>query len=195
MFKLLEPFIAFDLETTDVSPELGCIIQIGAVHVKSDLTLGAEFSTYIKPLDDHRSLEAMFVNGISEKTLSEAPTPIEALEAFEQFCFQEGARRPLLGAWGVYFDHPFLKDYYKRVGRKPPFSYRCLDLKSMAIWEASKRGQLLNGKGLGQGVDGFMQLLGIPFQGVRHDGLADIKNSMAILQHYAKDSQEQGKLI
>lgn len=132
--------------------------------------------TYLKPLSAHRSVRAMEVNHISEDILNEAPSIEDALDAFEAFCYEVEAR-PLLAAWGTYFDVTFMKSFYKKLGRKWKFSYRCLDLKSIAIWEMSKRGKLATG-----GVDTFLEFAGLEFEGKPHDALDDIRNTIRIIQ-------------
>jgi DNA polymerase III epsilon subunit-like protein len=175
-------YIAIDIETTDADHRLGDVIQIGAVVVNEDLSMGSTFSTYLKPESSFRNPEAMAVNKITEETLESAPTSDRALANFETFCKFQAGDRPMLAAWGTYFDVTFLREFYHHIGRKWPFSYRCLDLKTIAIWEASKRGESAEG-----GVSKHLELLGLEFEGEQHDALADIKNTMRIVQAYGCD--------
>lgn len=179
--KLPTKYIAIDIETTDADYRKGDIIQIGAVVVNEDLSIdipNGTFNIYIAPTSDFRNPEAMAVNKISEETLSKALMCQGALERFESWS-QQFSDRPLLAAWGTYFDVTFLREYYRKIGRKYPFSYRCLDLKSIAIWEAAKRGQSAEG-----GVHTFLEMNGLTFEGNPHDGLDDIINTMRIIQAY-----------
>lgn len=181
--KLPNKYIAIDIETTDADYRRGEIIQIGAVIINEDLSLGEKFSTYLHPSSGFRNPEAMAINKISEETLKQAPEADEALSCFESFALDVD-RRPLLAAWGTYFDVVFLKEFYRQVGRKYPFSYRCLDLKSIAIWEAAKKGDSYSG-----GVSGFLERNGLTFEGNPHDGLDDIINTMKIIQHYGENGR------
>lgn len=178
--NLPNKYICIDIETTDSEADLGDVVQIGAMVLNEDLSVGADFSTFIKPLSAHRSKRAMEVNGIPDHILDMSPEPNEALDAFERWAFEaSGSDRPLLAAWGTYFDVTFLRQFYKKIGRKWPFSYRCLDLKSIAIWEVSKKG----GDTAAGGVDTFLNILGLKFDGREHDALDDIRNTLRIIQN------------
>lgn len=177
--KLPSKYIAIDIETSDSEGDIGDVIQIGAVILNEDLSMGAEFSTYLQPTSPHRNPKAMEVNGISEETLAGAPTADQALDLFESWCVQYTGKRGLLAAWGTYFDVVFMRAMYKKLGRRWPFSYRCLDLKTIAIWEMSKRG----GDTATGGVDTFLKMLGLEFEGTAHDAMDDIRNTMRIIQN------------
>ena len=176
--KLPNKYIAIDIETTDADYHKGDIIQIGAVVVNEDLSVGERFSILIQPTSEYRNPEAMEVNKITETELKSVLLPNQALDLFETFALKID-KRPLLAAWGTYFDVVFLKEYYRKLNRKFPFSYRCLDLKSIAIWEAAKIGTSDSG-----GVSGFLERTGQVFEGKPHDGLDDIVNTMKIIQFY-----------
>ena len=176
--KLPFKIVAFDLETTDSDFNAGEIIQIGAVVLNEDLQIQQTFSNYLKPFTKYRNPEAMAVNKITEETLSVAPSKAGVLSEFEQFALHgTGKEHPILASWGTYFDVTFLRGEYQKLQRPYPFSYRCIDLKSIAIWELAKRGQSLSG-----GVSRFLEALGLTFEGNQHDGLDDIKNVVRILQ-------------
>lgn len=178
--KLPNKYVAIDIETTGAEGDVADVIQIGAITLNEDLSFAEEFMVVIKPTSNYRDPKAMEVNKISEEVLEMALTNDVALDKFEQFCFStSGSDRPLLAAWGTYFDVTFLRAYYKRIGRKWPFSYRCLDLKSIAIWEVSKR----DGDTASGGVETFLNLLGLEFEGNAHDALDDIRNTLRIIQN------------
>jgi DNA polymerase III epsilon subunit-like protein len=178
-------YIAIDIETTDADSSKGDIIQIGAVVLNEDLSIGKEFSTYIAPLTAHRNPKATEVHKISEEVLAVAPECNDALAMFEEFAL-EVDRRPILAAWASYFDVPFLEAQYAKIGRKYPFSYKNIDLKTIALWEAARRDMDMSGLKLGGGVTGFLTALGLEFEGSAHDGLDDIRNSIRIIQEFAK---------
>ena len=174
--KLPHKLIAIDLETTDSSPEKGDIIQIGAVIVNEDLSIGETFNSYIKPLSDYRNPRAMEVNKISEETLASAPEAIDVMRAFHEFAVKE--RRPILAAWGAYFDIPFLKVYHDKIGIGYPFSHKSFDIKSVAIWEMAKRDVGSESAGLNK----YVEYLGLEFKGDAHDALNDILMAVEVLR-------------
>lgn len=179
--KFSNKYIAIDIETTDTDSAKGDIIQIGAVSINEECAIIGDFSTYIKPMSEHRNQKAMAVNEISEAMLFDAPRLDHVLTMFEDWSFQIGPR-PILAAWGSYFDIPFLEAMYARIGRRYPFSYKNLDLKTIAIWEAAKSDVDISALPKGSGVVGFLDMLGLEFQGYQHDALDDIKNTMRIIQ-------------
>lgn len=174
--KLPCKIIALDLETTDSDARIGDIIQIGAVIVNEDLSLGETFMSYVKPFTDHRNPKAMECNQISEETLQNAPHADIVFDHFRKFC-QQVDERPILASWGAYFDISFLKETYRRMNYEWCFSYRSIDLKTIAIWELAKRDDSMSG-----GVQKFLHKLGLEFEGTPHDGLDDIINTMRIIQ-------------
>lgn len=175
--KLPFKIIALDLETTDSDFRFGEIIEIGAVIINEDLSTGREFWSLMRPLTQHRNIEAMEVNKISEDDLDEAAHPMQVLSQFEELALSVDSR-PILGAWGTHFDVVYLQDTYKKLKRDYPFSYRCVDLKSIAIWEMSKKCKSPTG-----GVSRFLEAIGLEFEGTPHKALDDIKNVVRILQH------------
>lgn len=171
--RLPHNIVCIDIEATDPDKKLGDIIQIGAVIVNPEFKIIDTFSVYIKPLTAHRNPRAMSVNGISEETLSTAYSLEQALILFENFC--KDTR--LLSAWGAYFDIEFLKLSYEKIYRRWPFGHKSIDLKSIAIWEFAKQNIPFR-DGVKRGCD----KLSIQFEGRAHDGLADIQNTVKILQ-------------
>ncbi len=179
--------VAFDVETTDVDTHLGEIIQIGALILNEDLSIGETFMRYIKPYTTHRNPKAMEVNKITEAQLEGAQTMAIVLPMFEKFAMQAG-KRPVLSAWASYFDVPFLKEAYAVEARDFPFSYKNLDLKAIAQWEAAQR-ELVLDPATGSGIAGYLAALGLTFEGTAHDGLDDIKNSIRILKEFDYQSE------
>lgn len=174
---LPKELICLDIETTDSDSTLGSVIQISAVLVDKQFNIIDEFNEYVKPLDWYRNPKAMAVNKISEETMAEAMTLKEVLELFENFC---GVGR-FASAWPSYFDWPFLRKQYEKIGRPYPFGHRVLCLKSIAIWESSKRNLPCKG-----GVKRFLEYLNKEFIGEPHNAIDDIKNTVYILQELIK---------
>ena len=177
--KLPHNIICLDLETTDTDNKIGSIIQLSAIAVNTEFEFmhAREFNSYIRPLNNYRNPKAMAVNKISEEILYTAPSLEEVLIMFESFCEND----KILGAWGAYFDIPFLREQYKKINRKYPFSYRCFDIKSAAIWELAKQDIGISG-----GVSKFLNVLNKKFTGTQHNALDDIRNSIRILQTVLK---------
>lgn len=78
-------FVIFDLETTGLSPD-GCeIIQIAATRFRNgDVVSGDSFFSYCRPAQSIPSFIQAYT-GITDRDVSNAPRPIEALEQFSKF--------------------------------------------------------------------------------------------------------------
>lgn len=176
--KFPNNLICIDIECTDSDKNKGSVIQIGGIIVNKDFevdTTRGDFNIYIQPLDGYRNPRAMAVNQIPEAYLSNAIHLNDALEMFESFCGEDDR----LACWGTYFDVPFLRAQYEKIGRKWPFGYRSFDLKSAAIWESAKHDRPMS-----SGVWKFLRSINKEFEGTQHDALADIKNTVRILEYY-----------
>ena len=178
--KLPFDIIAIDIECTDSNPKLGSVIQLSAVTISREFKVNKEtFDIYIQPLDSYRHPKAMVINKITEEQMATAYPLLQALKLFEYYC--NSSEKFILAAWGAYFDIPFLKKQYEKINRTWPFGYKSLDLKSIAIWEMSKRNQPLTG-----GLRKFLKSLKIEFEGTPHNALDDIINTVNILKELSE---------
>ncbi len=103
-------FVAFDLETTGLSPQLDRIAEIGAVKFV-DGRETARFGTLVDP-EMAMPPGAAAVNGITDAMLAGKPTIREALPDFLKFA--EGA---VLVAHNASFDLGFVNSAMGRLGR------------------------------------------------------------------------------
>lgn len=115
--------VAFDLETTGLSPTKDEIIEVGAVKFtfakvggKFDIVEKGTFESFVKP-DRHIPEEATRVNHITDAMVENAPAPVDVLPNFLRFCGQNSV---LVAHNGHGFDAPFLKQGLKRAGLSVP---------------------------------------------------------------------------
>jgi ATP-dependent DNA helicase DinG len=94
-------FVAFDLETTGLSPKSDQIIEIGAVRLGADLRPLSRFETVVDP-GRPVPIAIQRLTGLSEADLEDGPSPLEAVAQFADFC--DGAK---LIAHGAGFDLGF----------------------------------------------------------------------------------------
>src|SRR5258708_14663038 len=94
-------FVAFDLETTGLSPKSDRVIEIGAVRFGADLAPRDRLELLVDP-GMAIPLAVQRLTGISEREVQGAPSPQEAMAQFADFC--EGA--PLVAHGGT-FDMAF----------------------------------------------------------------------------------------
>ena len=113
-----DEFVAFDLETTGLSPRTDEIIEIGAVIMKQ----GREVARYQTFVDPHRKLlkETTDLTGITDDMLVGAPSIEEALPEFLQFV--DGR---VLVAHNADFDTAFIREACKKLGH--PYTYTSAD--------------------------------------------------------------------
>ena len=108
-------FVAFDLETTGLSPKNDKIIEIGAVVMKG----GKEIARYQTFVDPHQKLlkETTELTGITDEMLLGAPTIQKVLPEFLEFV---GDR--ILVAHNADFDTAFIREACKKLGYEYPFT-------------------------------------------------------------------------
>jgi len=94
-------FVAFDLETTGLSPKSDRVIEIGAVRLGPDLRILDRFEMLVDPAMSI-PLAVQRLTGISERDVQGNATPEEAMAQFADF--SQGAR---LVAHGGIFDMAF----------------------------------------------------------------------------------------
>ncbi len=102
-------FVAFDLETTGLSPQLDRIVEIGAVKFVD----GREVSRFGKLVDPEMPMPpgAMAVNGITDDMLAGKPTVREVLPEFLDYI-----RGAVLVAHNASFDLGFIRSAMGRLG-------------------------------------------------------------------------------
>ena len=179
--RLPDKLLAIDIESTGSDFKIHDICQIGAVLLNKDLSEINRFRTYVKPLTEARDPEAMSIHKIDETLLGKSPELEDALILLEGFV---GGLKVSPAAWGVTFDCIFLREQYAKIGRKYPFHYRCLDLKSIVIWELSKHGY-----SKWSGVESCLKAMGLKFEGSQHDALDDILNVVRMLRIIINERQ------
>ena len=98
MFALPTTLVAFDLETTGLSPANDEIIEIGAVKFcfqktggRMDIAVKGEYQSLVKP-DRHIPEEASRVNHITDDMVENAPPAKEVLPAFLRWAYAMPAR-------------------------------------------------------------------------------------------------------
>ncbi len=123
MFALPTTLVAFDLETTGLSPVNDEIIEIGAVKFcfqkvagKMEIVEKGTFQSLVKP-DRHIPEEASRINHITDDMVQNAPLAKEVLPNFLRFCGQSSM---LVAHNGHSFDAPFLREACRRAGLHPP---------------------------------------------------------------------------
>lgn len=100
-------FVAFDLETTGIQPELDAVVEIGAVRFVDGLPQ-APFSTLVNPQRPIPA-DARAVHGISDEEVRDQPLLRDVLPQLAEYC----GDLPLVAHNGR-FDFKFLETAVKR---------------------------------------------------------------------------------
>ena len=137
--------IIVDLETTHLDPEVGEIIEIGAVNAET----GEEFGVKVHPLHlDVADPKALEVNGYRKEDWEEAFLLPSALKLLSQFV---GEGHPPVMAYNVSFDRAYLERAYRMCDLPYPFHYHHLDLMTL-VWAQKKTTLSLRNACLANGI-------------------------------------------
>lgn len=106
---MIKDYVAFDLETTGLSVDTDCIIEIGALKVK-DGKVCERFMEFVKP---PKPISPMITNitGITNEMVAGARNTRDIIRDFIEFC----GNHVLLGH-NIIFDYKFMKKYATEYG-------------------------------------------------------------------------------
>lgn len=185
--KFNRKIIVIDLETTGSVGRNYSIVQIGAVKLDEEFNVIDTFVSLAKPLEKDAELHAMNVHKIPIKDILRAKKLKVVLNEFEQWVGKP--KEYYLAAWGTTFDITFLREQYLKLNRNYPFHYRCVDFKSIAMYELGKRNITFKYTGLKT----LCKLMKIPFEGKPHDALSDATMTVKVVQRILKIGEKDGK--
>lgn len=106
---MLKSYIAFDLETTGLSPETNEIIEIGVLKVQ-DGKVQERFMEFIMP-SEPISARITEITGITNEMVADARSREEVIPAFLDFCGNE-----VLVGHNIIFDYSFMKNQAELLG-------------------------------------------------------------------------------
>ena len=106
---MLKSYLAFDVETTGLSPESDEIIEIGALKVY-DGKVCDRFITFVKP-SEPVSERITEITGITNEMLQDAAPKEKVIPAFLDFCGDE-----VLIGHNLPFDYGFVRNQAKLFG-------------------------------------------------------------------------------
>ena len=106
---MIKDYVAFDLETTGLSPETDQIIEIGALKVKDGKVVD-RFMEFVKP-DIKISPMITNITGITNEMVVDARDTQEIMKDFVDFCGDY-----VLVGHNIMFDYKFCKIYANKYG-------------------------------------------------------------------------------
>ncbi|WP_013320295.1 3'-5' exonuclease [Gloeothece verrucosa] len=150
------------------------IIEIGAVMVeKQDLTIVAEFQTFIKPV--RYPILTNFcksLTSITQTQVDQAPSYPEAAILLKKWL--SNYSNAVFGSWGDYDRHQFLQD--SKFHQVPfPIAYPHVNLKQLF----SERQGLPKRYGMKEALE----LAGLTLSGTHHRGIDDARNIAKLLPY------------
>lgn len=115
IISLTDDYTVIDIETTDLSPEYGEIIEIAAIKYRNGVTVDS-FSSLVALPEYYGELDSFItqLTGITNEMLSSAPTIEDVLPDFKTFIGKD-----ILIGHNVAFDINFLYDAFIRVLEEP----------------------------------------------------------------------------
>lgn len=174
--------IVLDIETTGTDPKKHCMLSLGAVDYDS----GEEFyrECRIYP-GSFVSDVALSINGFSESDIRDERLPLPH-EVYEEFLtWSEESQDKMLAGHNIgHFDVLFLEELHLRINDKFPFSYRTLDLHSVAF---AKLGRSLSHAGI-------CDALGLPQEPNPHNALAGARSERDAFKILFRIGEQQPNL-
>lgn len=178
-FTRYDYFLIVDLEATccerqTIKRHEMEIIEIGAVMVKrEDLSSIDSFQTFIKPVRHPVLTEfCKQLTTIAQEQVDRAPSYADAIAAFN--AWKSAYPNALFCSWGDYDRKQFEQD--SRFHKLPyPFASEHLNLKVLFTdtQKLPKR----------YGMNGALELAGIPLEGTHHRGIDDARNMTRLLPY------------
>lgn len=104
-----EPVVFVDIETNDLSPVNGRVIEVAAIRVENG-AITQEFNKLVNPGSPLRQFTTN-LTGITNRDVAKAPAFTHISDELHQIL--DGA---IFVAHNVHFDYSFLREEYRRVG-------------------------------------------------------------------------------
>lgn len=167
--------IVADIESTGLVPNKHSILSIGAVEFEHP---ERQFYGECRSWDGANIMsDALAVNGFTREECID-PKKQSLEELMQNFLhFVEQCEDKTLAGHNPSFDRDFLNDSFSRAHIGWHFSYRTLDLHSMAYMDATKRGIVIPRKNdrVEFSLDAILKYLGLPEESKPHIGLNGAK--------------------
>ena len=173
---MLKSYVAFDLETTGLSVENNCIIEIGALKVRDGVVVD-RFMTFVRP-EEPVSKKITEITGITPGMVADAPLPEEVIKKFVAFCQED-----VLIGHNLMFDFSFTAKCAKRFGLK--FNHKGLDTLKIARGVCSD----MPSKSLGNLCEHF-GIVNSSAHRAYHDALATAKLYQTLAHFYEEAHPE-----
>lgn len=173
---MIKDYVAFDLETTGLSPETDQIIEIGALKVKDGKVVG-RFMEFVKP-DEPISAAITSITGITNEMAATARDTKSIICDFMDFCGDD----TLIGH-NIMFDYKFCKIYASKYG----FSFEKKGIDTLKI--ARKVHKDFESKSLGALCDHY-HITNQAAHRAYHDALATAKLYQC-MAHYFEEQDKK----
>ncbi|WP_042275551.1 3'-5' exonuclease [[Clostridium] dakarense] len=169
-------YIAFDIETTGLSPVTNEITEIGALKIKHGEVVDT-FEMLVKPTKKI-SKKITDLTGITNEMVQDAPSIEEVLPKFIEF-----AEKLALVGHNIKFDYGFINENYKRINNKEFRRKKYCTMEMYKKWHKEYYDMKADGAKLG---DAITELLGIDewsnYNNNAHRGLNDAEYAHKIYQ-------------
>lgn len=176
-----KPFTWVDVETSDLDPVNGDILEIAIVRLDQADGLGTLFHSKVRmerPENAHP--KALEVNGYTEEKWAGAPSAAEVFQKIHDLGLLQDC---ILSGHNVGFDAGFINKTFKRLGIKARVDYHLYDTVTLAL------------EHLHPWMDSVSLVpvcvaLGLPTVGA-HEAMSDLRMAMAVHEVLTKATPEQ----
>lgn len=167
----LSSMIILDVETTGTNAEKHGLVSIGAVDfLYPEVQFYKECRVWDGAHVDPRALE---INGFSESDIKNSEKQSEGELVKNFLMWLEEREDMVIAGMNVTFDVDFVREASRRAGLATAFSYRIVDLHSIAYFHIINRGlePPISNRKTNLDSDKIMQYVGIPTEPKPHNGL------------------------
>jgi DNA polymerase III epsilon subunit-like protein len=123
-------WVSIDIEADGPCPHLYSMIEIGAVIINDDNTIGKRFHGRLCPISDIWDPEALAISGYSREETTAFMYPKMTMKLFNDWLQHNCGDKPRFLSDTSGFDWQFVNYYFHRFVGKNPFGYSSTGLTS-----------------------------------------------------------------
>lgn len=183
--------VVFDIETSGLSAEKNCMLEVACCVIDNELNDVEEYESGVMKVYDNREIQqqALQANGITMNQIENGKDPKEVLnELINLFKkYSSGRNKPVLSGHNIdHFDIPFMANFFNVFGKKFE-DYVNTDLTIDTMWWARlRRNEQVNYK-----LGTCCEMEGIELVNA-HRAISDTRSNKELVKKYLRSLRSEG---